>query len=137
MDSILGYDCDGCEIEEFRILRAPFSADIENWDEEPNVDPRFYCVVVANNGESYAISAYDDYNREAIRRYENITDNQEILAIVKPISEMENYEVAFDGIFGNKWFYDRDRVELKNKLENILKEQTSKQIKLTRKTNAE
>ena len=45
MDEVLGFDCDGYEIEEFRILRFPFSADIENWDEEVGVDPRFYCIV--------------------------------------------------------------------------------------------
>ena len=42
MGEVLGFDCDGYEIVEFRILRFPFSADIENWDEEVGVDPSFY-----------------------------------------------------------------------------------------------
>ena len=71
MDEVLGFDCDGYEIEEFRILRFPFSADIENWDEEVGVDPRFYCIVKRDNGENVLVSVYDDYLSRYIRRYEN------------------------------------------------------------------
>ena len=35
MSEVLAYDCDGNEIEEFRVLRFPFSEEIDNWDEDP------------------------------------------------------------------------------------------------------
>ena len=79
-DTVLGYDCDGNEIKEFRILRFPFSADIENWDEESKIDPRFYCLVRSSNGETLAISVYDDYNCEQIRKYEKLNKNEDTLS---------------------------------------------------------
>lgn len=112
MDNVLGYDCDGNEIEEYRILRYPFSADIENWDDEPNVDPRFYCAVRIANGSSVAVSVYDDYHSKYIRRYESIPKDEEIPTIIKSIEDMQGYEVAFDGITRREWFYTRDKKEL-------------------------
>ena len=123
MEKILGYDCDDTPIIEFRILRFPFSAEIDDWSEEPNIDPRFYCAVESANGEYYAISVYDNYNSTFIRRYEKLSIEEEIPTLVIPISERENYEVAFSGITGEEWYYDRDRQELKEKLETILKSQ--------------
>lgn len=120
MEEVLGYDCDENEIYEFRILRSPFSADIENWDEEPNVDPRFYCAILGSDNKYYAISVYDDYNSEYIRKFEQINDEEDIPTIVKPISDMSYYEVTFQGINNNEWYYDRDRGQLQNKLNNIL-----------------
>jgi len=122
-ENILGYDCDGNEISEFRILRFPFSADIENWDEEPNIDPRFYCLVRSSTGEVLALSVYDDYTRDYIRKYEKLNDTDEIPMLIKPVSEMEYYEVAFFGTTGDEWYYDRDKEELRKKLDYILKEQ--------------
>ena len=43
--------------------------------------------------------------------------------LIKPVSEMSGYEVSFSGITGDEWFYDRDKEELRNKLDFILKEQ--------------
>ena len=120
---VLGYDCDGNEINEFRILRAPFSANIENWDEEPKVDPRFYCLVKSSSGKVMALSVYDDWNQNYIRRFEQLTQDDEVPVLVKTVSEMSFYEVAFSGITGFEWFYDRDRDELRRKLDIILKEQ--------------
>ena len=120
---VLGYDCDGNEIDEFRILRFPFSADIENWDEELNVDPRFYCLVRSFAGEVFAVSVYDYWSYEQIRKYEQLDVNDDIPMLVKPVSEMENYEVAFEGITGREWYYDRDKDELKRDLDRILKTQ--------------
>lgn len=121
MRSILGYDCDENEIVEFSILRSPFSAHIDNWEDEPNIDPRFYCAIKSNNGEYWAISVYDDYNSKYIRKFEHLSNDEEIPTIIKPISEMENYEVARSGIDGNWWYYDRDKRDLRHKLETILK----------------
>lgn len=128
MNNILGYDCDGEAIEEFRILRAPFSAEIDNWDEEPNIEPRFYCAIRGNNNQCYLISVYDDYNSEAIKRYEKIQKTEQISTKIKSIDEASNYEVAFSGITKNDWYYDRDRKVLKEKLETFIKRRKQKEI---------
>ena len=120
MDDILGYDCDMNEIEEFRVLRFPFSDCIEDFDLEPLVDPRFYCLVRSSNGQVYGISIYDDYNREYIRKYEGIPKGKEIPVIIKTIEELSCYEVAFSGITDKPWYYDRDTNELRKELDNIL-----------------
>ena len=112
MGKVLGYDCDGVEIEEFRVLRYPFSSDIENWEEEPNIDPRFYCALENDKGIALAISVYDDYHSKYIRRFEGIDSDKPIPTIIKSIEEMEGYEVAFDGLTKHEWFYDRDEKEI-------------------------
>ena len=123
MDHILGYDCDGQEIFEYRILRAIWSNDIDINDLE-GADPRQYCALVAADGNAYAISVYDMWNKDLIRKRENIKINEEIPIIVKPISEMENYELAecSDGAF----YYDLNRDELKKQLNSIIKKNKSK-----------
>lgn len=93
MERVIGYDCDGEEIEEFRILRFPFSSEIEDWNEEPNIDPRFYCAVVGFDNSAHLISVYDDYNTEYIRKFEKICENEEVPTVVKNINECKNYEV--------------------------------------------
>ena len=117
---VLGYDCDGNEIEEFRVLRFVFSADIENFDDELDVDPRFYCLVKSSNGCIYGISIYDDWNKEYIRRYEKLVDVESIPTLIKSLDELSCYEVAFSGITGCPWYYDRDREMLRKKLDDIL-----------------
>lgn len=122
-EDILGYDCDEREIKEFRILRYPFSGEIENFLEYPNIDPRFYCLVKSYNGEILGISVYDDYNRDAIRNKEGLTEDEEIPTIIKSVGELSYYEVAFSGIDGSEWYYDRDRLKLQQDLAKIIKEQ--------------
>ena len=131
MDEVLGYDCDGEEIEEFRVLRFPFSDTVDNWEEVLNVDPRFYCAIKSKNDQAYLISVYDDYNSKAIRRYENIDKTEQIPTIIKDIAEAENYEVAFDGITTKCWYYDRDRIAIKKKLEVLVKNKENQKIKDT------
>lgn len=128
MSNVLGYDCDGNEIYEYRILRAIWSNDI-NINELENADPRQYCAIVGADGNAYAISVYDWWNSDLIRKRENINENEEIPIIVKSINEMENYEVAqcSDGEF----YYDLDRNELKEKLNLILNKNHNKTKKLT------
>ena len=126
MENILGYDCDGQPIEEYRILRFPFSDTVDNWDEVPNVEPRFYCAVKLKNNEAYLISVYDDYNMDAIRKYEKIKEEEQIPTKVRLIEESKNYEVAFDGITRGYWYYDRDRDAIKNKLELLIKNMKNK-----------
>lgn len=120
---LLGYDCDGNEVNEFRILRSPFSADIENWDEEPNVDPRFYCLVRSSSGAVWAMSVYDDWTCDRARKFENLKDTDEVPMLIKPASEMSDYEVAFFYPDENEWYYDRDREELRRKLDSFLNQQ--------------
>lgn len=117
---VLGHDCDGEEIEEFRILRAPFSMEIESWDEEPDVDPRFYCAVVGIDNKPYLISVYDDYNSTYIRKYEKIPEADNIPIRIKDIGKSENYEVAINGITRDAWFYDRDREKIRKTLNKYL-----------------
>lgn len=121
MDNVLGYDCDMNEIEEFRVLRFPFSSYIDNWNEEPNIDRRFYCLVRGSNGIIYGISIYDDWNREYIRKYEGISNDEEVPVIIKSIEELSYYEVAYSGITDSPWYYDRDINELRKELDNMLK----------------
>ena len=123
MDDILGYDCDGKEIYEYRILRAIWSNDMDIIELE-NVDPRQYCAVIAYDGNPYAISVYDWWNEDLIRKRERIT-GKEIPTIVKPISEMENYELAkcSDGEF----YYTLDRNELKKHVNSIIKKNKSEE----------
>ena len=120
MSKVLGFDCDGYEIEEFRVLRYPFSADIENWEEEVNVDPRFYCIVKRENGEAVLVSIYDDYLSKYIRRYEGLSDIEEIPMVIKDASYSSNLEVAYSGLNGREWFYDRNRNVLKKEIESNL-----------------
>ena len=117
MDYILGYDCDGNEIYEYRVLRAIWSNDIDI-NELEDADPRQYCAIVGDDGIAYAISIYDWWNRDLIRKRENIKENEGIPIVVKPINEMVNYEVATcsDGEF----YYDLNRKELKKQLNLIL-----------------
>ena len=118
---ILGYDCDGQEIYEYRILRGIFTNDIPISD-LPFTDPRIYCAVVADDGRAYAISVYDWYFKEEIRAFENIGEDEEIPTIIKPISEMEDYEISFH--FGwEEWYYDLDKEELKDKLNSLLEQE--------------
>ena len=86
--------------------------DIENWEEEPNIDPRFYCALENDKGIALAISVYDDYHSKYIRRFEGIDSDKPIPTIIKSIEEMEGYEVAFDGLTKREWFYDRDEKEI-------------------------
>ena len=120
---VLGYDCDGEEIFEFMVLRAHFSALIDNWDEQPNVDPRFYCLVRSSKGKVFAVSVYDDYNTDYIRRYENLNELDVVPTSVKSVADMENYEIAINGITDDVWYYDRDRNSLRKELDGILKQQ--------------
>ncbi len=93
MDEILGYDCDGNEIYEYMILHAIWANDIDI-EELKDADPREYCAVLANDGNAYAISVNDFKNGILIEKREHLNANEEIPVIVKPISEMENYEIA-------------------------------------------
>ena len=125
MDNILGYDCDGNEIYEYRVLRAIWSNDIDI-EELEDADPRHYCAVIASDGNAYAISVYDWWNKDLIRKREGIAPGEAIPIIVKPISEMENYEIATCNGCEDVFYYSLDRNELKDKLNSILNK-TNKQ----------
>ncbi len=131
MDDILGYDCDGNDIYEYRILRAIWSNDIDI-EKLEDADPRQYCAIKANDGNAYAISAYDWWNEDLIRKREGITPGEAIPIIVKPISEMENYEVATCNGGEDAFYYSLDRNELKDKLDSILNK-TNKQKMIIKK----
>lgn len=117
MRNILGYDCDGNEIYEYRILRAIWSNDVDI-NELKDADPRQYCAIVGDDKQAYAISVYDWWNSDLIRKRESINDNEEIPIIVKSIKEMEDYEVALCS--EGEFYYDLDRNELKERLNTIV-----------------
>ena len=119
MDKVLGYDCDGKEIYEYRVLRAIFSNDIDI-EELEDADPRMYCAVVAKDGKAYAISVYDWWNKDLIRKRENIKENEEIPLIIKSIDEMQNYELAMCDCGKKEFYYDLDRDKLKTQLNTAL-----------------
>ena len=127
---ILGYDCNENIIEQFSILRAIWSNDIDI-EELEDADPREYCAVIADDGNAYAISVHDNWYSDLIRKRENILNDENIKTIVKPISEMINYELAMtQGANGLEYrYYDFDHQELKNKLNKILKEKQKVLIK--------
>ena len=125
MDDILGYDCDGKEIYEYRVLRAIWSNDIDI-EELEDADPRQYCALVAEDGKAYAISVYDWWRISLIRERENIDPSEEVSVVVKPISDMVNYELAecSDG----ELYYDFDRDKLKEQLNSFLKKNKAKAL---------
>ena len=125
MNYILGYDCDGNEIYEYRVLRAIWSNDIDIKDLE-DADPRQYCAIIGDDDIAYAISVYDWWNSDLIRQRENIDNNEEIPIIVKPINEMENYEVA--QCSEGEFYYNLNRNELKEKLNSILNNNKVKKL---------
>jgi len=129
MSNVLGYDCDGNEIYEYRVLRAIWSNDIDIKDLE-DADPRQYCAIVGDDGFAYAISVYDWWNSDLIRKKEEIKETEEIPIVVKPINEMVNYEVATcsEGDF----YYDLNRNELKEKLNSILNKKDGKVKKIVK-----
>ncbi len=129
-DDILGYDCDGCEIYEYRILRAMFSNDIDI-EELEDADPREYCAIRGDDGIAYAISVHPYTNRSLIKKRENIGEYEDVPVIVKPLHEMEGYEVAFCS--EGEYYYEIDGNELKEQLESILKKQHSKVKKKVKK----
>ena len=131
MNYVLGYDCDGATIDEYRILRAIWSNDIEI--EDLDADPRQYCAVVGDDDVAYAISVYDWWNRNLIRKRENINEDEEIPIIVKPISEMENYEVGY--CCTGELYYEFNRKELKEILNSILNNSHNKKLINTKKVN--
>lgn len=115
----LGYDCDLNEIEEFRVLRFPFSQDIDDFDLFPFIDPRFYTLVRSSNGEVFGISVYDDWHIDYIRRYDGIKEDDEVPTIIKSVDELSYYEVAIDSDM-KPFYYDRDREQLRKKLDSML-----------------
>ena len=64
---------------------------------------------------------------------ENINEDEEIPKIVKPIKEMENYEVAY--CCTGELYYEFNREELKEILNSILNSSHNKKLINTKKVN--
>ncbi len=128
-DNILGYDCDNNEIYEYTVLRAIWSNDIDI-EELEDADPRQYCAVIGDDGNAYAISVYDFWHKDLIRKRENIDDFEEIPVVVKPISEMKNYEIAICN--RDIFYYEFNRKDLKKKLNSILNKNNIKVKKMVK-----
>lgn len=103
-----------------------FSNDIDIEDLE-GVDPREYCAIRGEDGIAYAISVHPYTNRSLIKKRESIGEYEDVLVIVKPLNEMEGYEVAYCS--EGEYYYEIDRNKLKKQLESILKKQHSKDKK--------
>ena len=123
MNDAIGHDCDGNEIYEYMILRAIWSNDIDI-EKMGDADPRQYCALVADDGKAYAMSVYDWWYADLIKEREHIDfdDNYNIPVVIKPIEEMVNYEIAICNFKGEPevFYYEYNRAELKNKLNNLL-----------------
>ena len=133
MANVLGYDCDGNEIYEYMILRAIWSNDIDI-EELDGADPRQYCAVIAEDGNAYAISVYDWWYKDLIRKHECLNVDDDISLIVKPISDMMDYECAISSD-GNYFYYELDINDLRNQLNSILNSKTSNAKGLIRSRN--
>lgn len=101
---ILGYDCDGNELYEFNIIRAIWYSDID-FKKQTNIDPRQYCVVKALDGKVYLISVYDHWNKQSINRFEGRELDSTVPIKIRPITDAENYELAFDS-YNNRFLYE-------------------------------
>ena len=66
---VLGYDCDGNELEEFDIVRPIWFAETD-FDVATDVNPRQYCVVVGEDGKTYLMSVLDHWYKQQINRFE-------------------------------------------------------------------
>ena len=94
-NEVLGLDCNGNEIDEFRVLKAKWANDIDIKDLKTS-DPRQYCAVKAEDGKAYAISVFDWWSMKLIRERENRSFDEDIPVVVKPIEEMKYYELALN-----------------------------------------
>jgi hypothetical protein len=91
----IGIDCDGNELEEFMVVRTPFFPYI-NFEEELEFDPRQYSVIKGIDGKWYLISVWDWHKKVFINRYEGRPLDADVPIKIKPISEAEKYEIAYD-----------------------------------------
>jgi len=119
-NKVLGLDCNGNEIDEFRVLKAKWANDIDIKDLKTS-DPRQYCAVKAEDGKAYAISVFDWWSMKLIRERENRSFDEDIPVLIKPIEEMKNYELALN-TYESEFYYNFDRDKLKRELNEILKE---------------
>lgn len=119
---ILGYDCDGNELYEFNIIRAIWYSDID-FKKETNIDPRQYCIVKASDGNPYLISIYDHWNKETINRFEGRKSDSIVPIKIRPITDAENYELAFDS-YGDQFSCESNSE--KSKLIKILNRKLAK-----------
>lgn len=119
---VLGYDCDGNELYEFNIIRAIWYSDID-FKKQTNIDPRQYCVVKALNGKVYLISVYDHWNKQAINKFESRELDSTVPIKIRPITDAENYELAFDS-YGNPFSYELSSE--KSKLRKMLNKKLTK-----------
>lgn len=113
-NEILGYDCYNAGLHEFDIVTATLTKE-SKIDIESEFDPRKYCVVKAFNNKSYLISVYDNYNKEAINRYEKKPIDYDVTQKVKSIEETINYEKAYN-CANEELIYNFDRSRLIKKL---------------------
>lgn len=127
-NEILGLDCNGNAIDEFRVLKAKWANDIDIKDLKTS-DPRQYCAVKAEDGKAYAISVFDWWSMKLIRERENRSFDEDIPVVVKPIEEMENYELALN-TYQSEFYYNFDREKLKETLNKIVKEMNKNKVKV-------
>ena len=127
-NEVLGLDCNGNEIDEFRVLKAKWANEIDIKDLKTS-DPRQYCAVKAEDGKAYAISVFDWWSMKLIRERENRNFDEEIPVVVKPIEEMENYELALN-TYQSEFYYNFDREKLRETLNKIVKEMNKNKVKV-------
>lgn len=116
---VLGYDCDGNELEEFDIVRPIWFAETD-FDVATDVNPRQYCVVVGEDGKTYLMSVLDHWYKQQINRFEGRNEFDKVPIKILPIEKSSEFEVGYDSD-ENRFTYPFDRNKLIETLNSELK----------------
>lgn len=116
---VLGYDCDGNELEEFDIVRPIWFSDI-NFEENTDVNPRQYCVVVGEDGKTYLMSVLDHWYKKQINKFEGRDEFSSVPIKILPIEQACEFEIGYDSD-NNRFTYPFDRDKLVRTLNGELR----------------
>ncbi len=107
---VLGYDCDGNELEEFDIIRPIWFSETD-FDIATDVNPRQYCVVVGEDGKSYLMSVLDHWYKKQINKFEGREEFDKVPIKILPIERACEFEIGYDSD-ENRFTYPFDRNKL-------------------------
>ena len=107
---VLGYDCDGNELEEFDIIRPIWFSETD-FDKATDVNPRQYCVVVGEDGKTYLMSVLDHWYKKQINRFEGRDEFEKVPIKILPIQQACEFEIGYDSD-ENRFTYPFDKNKL-------------------------